>query len=124
MESMTFFFILLVLFIILNLLDGHSTYKVVSKTNVNNERNPAARFIFRIFGPVAGIIILKSILVPLVFLMFFYFSFRRIEMNIVLIVANFFYLSVVIHNYNVVKKINYYAQLPEKDDEEEEEDDA
>ncbi len=116
MSSETLFYIMVVLFVLLNIFDGHSTYKVIKKTSVENEKNPVARFIFRIIGPIAGIIILKSILVPIVFLMFYYFSFRRLEMNIILILANFFYLSVVIHNYNVVKKLNYYAQFEDDDE--------
>ncbi len=122
MDSNILFLFMVAIFIILNIFDAHSTYKVISKTNISNEKNPVARFIFKIIGPVAGIIILKSILIPIVFLMFYYFSFRRIEMNIILIFANFFYLSVVIHNYNVVKKLNYYARFSEVDDEEEEDD--
>ena len=111
MSSDTLFFSMVGLFILLNLFDGHSTYLVVKKTSIKNERNPVARFIFKIFGPAIGIITLKCILIPLVFLMFYYFSFRNTEMNIILILANFFYLSVVIHNYNVVRKLNYYAQI-------------
>ncbi|MBW6515469.1 MAG: hypothetical protein K0B81_02495 [Candidatus Cloacimonetes bacterium] len=120
MNSEILFYTLVILFILLNFFDGHSTYKVVMKTSIRNERNPIARFIFKIFGPALGIIVLKLILIPLVFLMFYYFRFRNTDMNIILILANFFYLSVVIHNYNVVKKINYYAQLSDNDDEEEE----
>lgn len=123
MGSNTLFLIMVALFVILNILDGHSTYKVVSKTSFKNEKNPIARLIFKLLGPLAGIIILKSILIPIIFLMFYYFSFRKVEMNIILVLANFFYLSVVIHNYNVVKKLNYYATLTEKDDEEEDEED-
>ena len=120
MSSETLFISMVGLFILLNIFDGHSTYLVIKKTSIRNERNPAARFIFKLFGPVRGIIILKCILIPLVFLMFYYFSFRNAQMNIILILANFFYLSVVIHNYNVVKKLSFYAQLSDTYDDGEE----
>jgi len=119
MDSDTLFYCLVTIFVILNFFDGHSTYKVISKTSIRNEKNPLARLIFKLFGPVAGIIVLKSILIPIIFLMFYYFSFKNIEMNIILILANFFYLSIVVHNYNVVKKINYYAQLSDGDEDDE-----
>ncbi len=120
MSSDTLFYTMVVLFVILNVFDGHSTHKVIKKTSIRNERNPVARLVFKLMGPTMGIIILKSILIPIIFLMFYYFSFRNIEMNIILILANFFYLSVVIHNYNVVKRVNYYARLSRYDDDEDE----
>ena len=116
MGSDILFFALLIIFVILNYFDGHSTYMVVTKTSIKSEKNPVARLIFKIFGPLAGIIILKSILIPIIFLMFYYFSFRNVEMNIILLFANIFYLAVVIHNYRVVKKIDYYARLSESFD--------
>jgi uncharacterized protein YacL len=116
MGSDTLFYGMVTIFVILNFFDGHSTYKVISKTSIKNEKNPIACLIFKLFGPVAGIIVLKSILIPIIFLMFYYFSFKNIEMNLILIVANLFYLSIVIHNYNVVKRINYYAQLSKEDE--------
>ncbi len=105
LHSMLFFIVLVAVFTVLNILDGHSTYLVVSKTNANNEKNPIARIIFRILGPLVGIIVLKSILIPIVFLMFYYFRLNPGQMNLILILANIFYLLVVIHNYNVVKRI-------------------
>jgi hypothetical protein len=111
MNSYSLFITLLFLFAVLNVLDGHSTFKVIKNTSINNEKNPVARFIFKRLGSLAGIIVLKSILIPLILLMLYYFSFQQVELNVILILANFFYLSVVIHNYNVVKRVKEHKKV-------------
>ncbi|MFA5498102.1 MAG: DUF5658 family protein [Candidatus Cloacimonas sp.] len=114
MGSLTLFIILVVLYVILNVLDGHSTYLVISKTSHTNERNPIARFIFKKIGPLAGVIVIKSLIVPLVFLMFYFFSFKSLQMNIILLVANVLYLLTVINNYNVLKKVKNWQRISEE----------
>lgn len=116
MSSEILFYILVALFVILNILDAHSTLRVISKSSYRNEKNPIARFLFKIIGPVAGVIVLKIILVPVIFLMFFYFRFSRFDMNLVLIIANVFYLLVVIHNYKVAIKLVTARQILEEMD--------
>lgn len=100
-----FFYPLIIIFIILNILDGHSTLKVISKTSIKSEKNPVARFLFKLVGPLTGIICLKSILIPVIILMMYYFYYKLLDMIIILIIANFFYLAVVIHNYKVFNRI-------------------
>lgn len=110
MSSAMLFYLLIVVFVLLNVLDAHSTLKVISRTSYRNEKNPVARLLFKLLGPVAGVIILKAILVPVIFLMFYLFHFSTFDMNLVLGIANVFYLAVVLHNYNVVRRIDKFRQ--------------
>lgn len=105
MSSEVLFIVLLIAFIILNVFDAHSTLKVIGKTNYRSEKNPIARLLFKIVGAKIGVILLKCILIPVIFLMFYYFTFKKTEMNIVLGIANIFYLLVVIHNYRVFNRL-------------------
>ena len=116
MINETFFHTLIAVFIILNILDAHSTLKVIAITSYRSEKNPVARFLFKLIGPLAGVIVLKSILIPVIFLMFYYFSFQRKDITIVLSIASILYLLIVIHNYSVVKKIKKHGLLMDEMD--------
>jgi len=110
------FYLMIVIFVLLNVLDAHSTLKVISRTSYKNERNPVARLLFKLLGPLSGVIILKLIIIPVIFLMFYLFTFGTYDMNIVLVIANVFYLAVVFHNYNVVRRIDKFrSKLDEYD---------
>ena len=108
LESALLFLALLVIFLFLNLLDGHSTYSVIKTAGVNSEKNPLARYLFKKIGTIKGIFVIKSILIPVILLMFYLFSFKKTEINVILAIANIFYLTIVIHNYNVVKRVKRY----------------
>ena len=43
-----------VVFVILNILDGHSTWKVIQPNHLHRERNPVARWIFLQTWPAPG----------------------------------------------------------------------
>jgi hypothetical protein len=99
-------FIQFVIFILLNVLDAHSTWSVLKPNHYRRERNPVARWIFRKLGLPKGIIIFKTVL--LLFLgvvIAWYASYEPLLLNIVLFVANLVFLLVVIHNYNVCRKM-------------------
>ena len=95
-------------FSILNILDGHSTYLVVHNSSLRSERNPFARFIFKLFGLKPGIIILKSVSVIMLPVIYIFFRSLRYELNLVITFANAFYIFVVWNNYRNYNKIKKY----------------
>jgi len=56
------FWLLLPLFVIVNIFDAHSTYLVLKPNHYHRERNPLARWVFRKLGIPQGIIIFKGVL--------------------------------------------------------------
>ncbi len=105
------FWILLSLFVVLNILDAHSTIKVVSNGSERNEFNPIARFLFKKIGLLPGIIILKSIILLLIYLVISYYKYMQSEIYLILIFANLIYALVVIHNYRTYRKIMKYKEF-------------
>lgn len=113
------------IFVVLNILDGHSTWKVTQPNHYHRERNPLARWIFRKLGLPRGIVIFKAGLLLILGGAFAYYAKKETRaLNVTLGVANLIFLAVVIHNYRVVKKIRtrremqrkIFAQKPETDD--------
>ncbi|MCD8478830.1 MAG: DUF5658 family protein [Candidatus Cloacimonetes bacterium] len=100
------FWALLALFVVVNILDGHSTYLVLKPHYYERERNPVARWAFRKLGLPRGIIIFKVLLLAILIpAMAFYGGNDLFTINIVLIVSNVVFVFVVRHNYRVHKKI-------------------
>lgn len=102
--------ILGLLFIILNILDGHSTWSVLKPDHYHRERNPIARWIFRKLKLVPGIVTFKAVL--LIFLsgcVGFYSAWDAGTINVVLLVANLLFTWVVRHNYRVAKRVQHSA---------------
>jgi hypothetical protein len=94
-------------FVALNVLDGHSTWKVIKPHHFNRERNPVARWVFRKLGIPRGIIIFKGLLLAGLTIAFFYYgSYDLFTLNIVLLVADLVFLFVVLHNYRIHRKMN------------------
>lgn len=90
------------LFLILNILDGHSTWLVIRPHHYSREKNPIARWVFKKLGLPGGIIIFKSfILSGLGLLMMILGDLAILYLNIVLSVADLVFLGVVIHNYRI-----------------------
>lgn len=108
-DSASLFWGLLFLFIIVNILDAHSTFMVLRPHYYERERNPIARWVFRKLGIPSGIIIFKvallSILIPA---MAFYAGNDLLTINIVLVVSNLVFALVVHNNYLVYRKIRRY----------------
>lgn len=93
-------------FILLNILDGHSTWSVLNPDHYYRERNPIARWIFRKLGLVPGIIVFKTVL--MVFLagcVGYYAAYDAGTINVVLLVADLLFIWVVRHNYRVAGRI-------------------
>jgi hypothetical protein len=108
------FFVLAFIFSILNILDGHSTFLVVINSNLKSERNPFARFLFRKLGLKTGIILLKSFSILIILLAYIWIRDLRYELNIILTIANVFYLFVVFNNYRNYRNIQKYHQKMKK----------
>ncbi len=106
MKSLSLFLINLVVFILLNFLDAHSTYLVIKKSNLKSEKNPIARFIFRKFGIIKGMFFLKMISIFLIPLMFWTYQEDPGSINSLLIFVNLLYSAVIINNYRIEKKLS------------------
>ena len=94
------------IFVILNVLDGHSTWLVLKPNHYRRERNPVARWIFRKLGLPRGIVIFKAVLLAILGAAFFVYA-RAVGfvLNVLLLVANTVFLIVVIHNYRISRRI-------------------
>ncbi len=94
------------IFVILNVLDGHSTWLVLKPNHYRRERNPVARWIFRKLGLPRGIVIFKAVLLAILGGAFFvYAKADAFVLNVLLLVANTVFLIVVIHNYRISRRI-------------------
>ena len=103
----------LFVFLVLNILDGHSTWKVVKPDHYFREKNPMARWVLRKLGALRGIVVFKFVL--LMFLggiLAFYGKKETRSLNVMFGVANLVFLGVVINNYRVHKKINSKRSQP------------
>lgn len=87
---------LLILFIILQFLDGLTTYKVLSKGGV--ELNPVLNKIFSIFGWIPSLVVIKLIAIAAGIWMY---ANQQVE---VLIALNLIYAYVVLHNFRQMNK--------------------
>jgi hypothetical protein len=104
--SAALFWAMLVFFIFVNILDGHSTYLVLRPHYYERERNPVARWAFRKLGLPRGIVIFKLLLLAILIpAMAFYGGNDLFTINIVLIVSNGVFVFVVRHNYKVHSRI-------------------
>ncbi len=105
MKSAILFLINISFFLLLNLLDAHSTYSVVKNSDLRSEKNPIARYLFRKMGIIKGMIFLKMISVFLIPLMVWTYREDPKSINLFLIIINFLYVAVVSNNYRIVKKL-------------------
>ncbi len=107
--SAALFWALLILFILLNVLDAHSTFLVMRPAHYKRERNPVARWVFRRLGLPRGIIIFKMVLLAILIpAMGFYAGNDLFTINIVLIVCDLVFILVVKHNYRVYQRVRQY----------------
>ena len=115
-SSILFLAFLSLVYFILNILDGHSTYRVVSVGSYKSEKNPIARFFIKKLGALKGIVIIKSFSLAVVYFMLFKYSKNYTkDFNLIFFVADIFYTWVVIHNYkNLYKMINRQEKLYKK----------
>ncbi len=94
------------IYFILNILDGHSTYRVVTISGYKSEKNPIARFFIKKLGALKGIILVKLLSLSVVFVMLFrYAKYFTKDFNLIFFIADIFYSWVVIHNYKTLFKM-------------------
>ena len=103
--------ILAVIFLIENILDAHSTYLVVTNTSIRSEKNPVARYLFRKFGLLKGMILLKTIIVVVLILIFFVYPFTNFELHTILSISIIVYLAVVLNNYRIYSNIKKHRNI-------------
>lgn len=106
LHSIPLLIISALIFIILNILDAHSTWLVIRPNHYRREKNPVARWVFKKLGLPRGIIIFKiaifAILIPAGV---YYAVLEPLTLNIVLIVANIVFGLVVHNNYLIYRRM-------------------
>ena len=96
-------FSLFLLLVLLNVLDGISTWKVVKRGSNKNEKNPLARFLFNLMGPIPAMIILKGIAIMIILYISINYQDFEPEVHTLIIILNAIYLYIVLHNYKVLR---------------------
>ncbi len=93
-------------FIVLNILDAHSTWLVVKPYNYHREKNPVARYVFRKLGIGRGIIIFKVVLLTFFSgVIFFYVVPDWETVNVSMIIGDLLFTFVVTNNYRIYRKL-------------------
>lgn len=106
LDQLPLLLILFGIFVLLNVLDGHSTWLVLRPRFYHRERNPIARWIFRKLGIPRGIVIFKIVLMLILAIAFYIYSREDVfTLNIILVIANIVFIIVVWHNYGVCRKL-------------------
>ncbi|MDD2332160.1 MAG: DUF5658 family protein [Candidatus Cloacimonetes bacterium] len=109
-----FTFVQTLAFILLNALDGHSTYLVLKPSHYEREKNPIARWFFKKLQIPDGIIVFKTLLLfGLILCISYYAAWEPLTINIVLSIANLIFAYVVWHNYRVYRRLPKYFDLVE-----------
>ncbi len=95
-----------IVFLLLNVLDGHSTYLVLKPNHYTREKNPIARWVFRKLQIPRGIVIFKVILMSiLIVAIAYYAAWDPFTINIAMLIANLLFVVVVLHNYHVARRL-------------------
>ncbi len=102
------------LFLLLNFLDGHSTWLVLRPDNYHRERNPIARWVFKKLRLPRAIPIFKLILLSLLGIVIGNWWKEALTLNIALGIGNILFIIVVWHNYRVYRHYHRQMRLEEK----------
>lgn len=96
-------FILIFAFIVLNVLDVHSTIVFIKhlELGISAEGNPVMRYLFEIFGFPLGLFVAKTFLILPGFLLFRLVTIDHLA-RVVLLYLNLFYLVAVTGNYVMI----------------------
>jgi len=96
-----------IVFLLLNVLDAHSTYLVIKPHYYEREKNPIARWVFRKLGIPRGIVIFKVLLMSiLIVAIAYYAAWDPLTINIAMLIADVLFLVVVLHNYRIARRLN------------------
>lgn len=92
------------IFLILNGLDGYSTWLVLKPDHYERERNPVARLFFRLFKLPAAIVFFKAILLSGLGVFIACYSREALTINTALGIGNLLFFCVVLHNFKVHRR--------------------
>lgn len=92
-------------FLLLNILDGHSTWLVVRPDHYERERNPIARWVFRKLRLPRAIPLFKALLLLILAFVIWHWRSDKVTLNIALSIGNVLFIFVVWHNYKVYRRI-------------------
>ena len=105
-HSPVYTLVISIIFLLLNILDGHSTYLVLKPNYYHREKNPVARWVFKKLKIPNGIIIFKTVLMAILILAISYYTvWDSLTINIAMTVADLLFLIVVLHNYRLYRRI-------------------
>ncbi len=99
------------LFLLLNVLDGWTTWLVMKPDHYDRERNPIARLFFRKLKAPASIILFKVVLLSGLGLFIIHWWIESLTLNIALLIGNLLYVFVVRHNHKVHRKYVEHEQF-------------
>lgn len=91
-------------FMILNTLDGYSTWLVMKPDHYERERNPIARLVFKKLKPPASIVFFKTVILACLGVFIAFWWQQSLSINIALLIGNVLFILVVKHNFRVLKK--------------------
>jgi hypothetical protein len=95
-----------IVFLLLNVLDAHSTYLVIKPHYYEREKNPIARWVFKKLGIPRGIVIFKVLLMSiLIVAIAYYAAWDPLTINIAMLIADVLFLVVVLHNYRIARRL-------------------
>lgn len=103
--------------LVLNVLDGHYTWKVLRPRHLTRESNPLARWIFSKLGLLRGIVVAELLWIGFITLVV-WLAFRlrapgwEAALIGVLAIGNAVFLAVVIHNLKVWRNLKRKARKP------------
>jgi hypothetical protein len=93
-----------ILFLILNVLDGVSTWLVIRPNHYERERNPIARWVFRKLKLPGGMVFFKAVILSSMGLFTATNWMEVLTINIGLLFGNLVFITAVWHNFKVRKK--------------------
>jgi hypothetical protein len=99
------------LFLVLNTLDGYSTWLVMKPDHYERERNPIARWVFRRLKLPAGILLFKVMILSFLGVFIAYWWSEALTLNTGLLFGNLLFIIVVLHNFRVHKRYEKHKKL-------------
>jgi len=105
LASLWLYIAALTVFLLLNALDVHSTWLVVTHSSTRSERNPLARFLLRKLGALRGLLALKGVIILVLPLVIIWWDDAPMHINLILLGADLAYGLVVGNNYRIYRRI-------------------
>jgi hypothetical protein len=113
LHSLPLMIALALLFLVLNILDGHSTWQVIRPHHFRRERNPVARWAFRKLGLPHGIFLFKAMVFAIVIPAGGWYAAHDVgTLSVLLIAADLLFGFVVWHNYRLARRMRSWRKIP------------